>query len=46
MSLDVYGHVVFDPAKGEWRDFWTDAYSGVTRSPDVVPVWSRESGET
>jgi hypothetical protein len=27
MSLDVYGHVVLDPAEDDWRGFWKDAYS-------------------
>jgi integrase len=26
MSLDVYSHVLIDPADDEWRDFWATAY--------------------
>ncbi len=44
MSLDVYSHVVIDPAADEWRDFWRGAYIAA-RSPGVVPVWSDEAGE-
>ncbi len=44
MSLDVYGHVIIDPAADEWRGFWRDAYVA-ERAPGVVPVWS-EKGKT
>ena len=39
MSLDVYAHVVIDPAADEWRGFWRAAYVA-GRSHGVVPVWS------
>jgi integrase len=39
MSLDVYAHVVIDPAADEWRDFWRAAYAA-ERAPGVVSVWS------
>jgi integrase len=42
MSLDVYGHVVLDPADDEWRDFWTAVYDA-SRRRGVVPVWSEEA---
>jgi integrase len=51
MTLDVYSHVVTDPAGDEWRDFWLSAYDrqrrpkAVERSRGVVSVWSREGAE-
>jgi integrase len=39
MSLDVYGHIVIDPAADEWREFWRAAYAA-GRSYGVVSVWS------
>jgi hypothetical protein len=35
MTLDVYSHVVTDPAGDEWRDFWLSAYmsAGDARGP-------------
>jgi hypothetical protein len=44
MFLDVYAHVVIDPAADEWRSFWRSAYAA-ERAPGVVSVWS-ESDET
>jgi integrase len=44
MSLDVYAHVVIDPATDEWRGFWRAAYAA-GRSHGVVSVWS-ESDQT
>jgi integrase len=38
MSLDVYAHVVIDPAADEWRGFWRAAYAA-GRSYGVVSVW-------
>jgi hypothetical protein len=40
MTLDVYAHVMIDPAADEWRGFWPSAYASC--SGDVVPLWSRE----
>jgi integrase len=48
MTLDVYAHVVTDPASDEWREFWLDADDrrrrpkAAERSPGVVSVWSRD----
>jgi hypothetical protein len=44
MSLDVYAHVVIDPAADEWRTFWRGAYAA-GRSAGVVPVWSEDDEE-
>jgi integrase len=41
MSLDVYAHVVIDPAADEWRGFWRAAYAA-GRSHGVVSVWSED----
>jgi integrase len=44
MSLDVYAHVVIDPAADEWRSVWRGSYAA-GRSADVVSVWSEGDDE-
>jgi len=44
MTLNVYSHVLVDPANDEWRAFWATIYVGERRR-DVVPVWSQNGQE-
>lgn len=39
LTTDVYGHVVIDPLRDEWRTFWLDVYAA-GRRPGEVPVRS------